>query len=205
MRIASGNADLTVAASRAPQRARGRRRVADLMAAAAGLFVEKGFEATTMTEIAAQAGASIGSLYLFFPTKPLLAQALMAELADTLSTRLEALQALTSGQSAGAIADAVFDALAAFLADHPAYAALIDAPGDDSWKQAIRIRRRLQIGALFARAVPPLAPGQAEVLALVVPQLMRITLQTSEPQPLREAVLGELRKMLRHHLDWPLK
>jgi AcrR family transcriptional regulator len=41
------------------------------MAAAAALFVEKGYDAATMTEIAARAGASIGSLDLFVPTKPI--------------------------------------------------------------------------------------------------------------------------------------
>ena len=41
--------------SRAPQRQRGKLRVASLTAAAAALFVEKGYDATTMTEIAARA------------------------------------------------------------------------------------------------------------------------------------------------------
>ena len=64
---------------------KGRERVAGLMAAAAALFVEKGFDATTMTEIAARAGAAIGTLYLFFPTKEAMAQAILAENAESLS------------------------------------------------------------------------------------------------------------------------
>ena len=67
------------------------------MAAAAALFLEKGFDATTMTEIAARAGASIGSLYLFFPTKAVLAQSLLTGLAEALSVRLDALQASVHG------------------------------------------------------------------------------------------------------------
>ncbi|TIT08526.1 MAG: helix-turn-helix transcriptional regulator, partial [Mesorhizobium sp.] len=62
---------------RAPQQKRGHDRVAALMTAAAELFVERGFDAATMTEIAASAGAAIGTLYLFFPTKQAMAQAIL--------------------------------------------------------------------------------------------------------------------------------
>jgi AcrR family transcriptional regulator len=199
--MTSGIANPKISA-RAPQRQRGRDRVVGLMAAAAALFVEKGYEATTMTEIAARAGAAIGSLYLFFPTKPALAQAMLAAHADALSSRLEALAARTAGQSAPALADALFDALAAFLAEHPVYAVLIELPGEDGWRDAVRARRRSQIAALFARADPPLPAGQAERLAVIVPQLMRLTtVLGTEPPAVRDAVLAELRAMLRHHLE----
>ena len=61
-----------------PKRQRGKQRVAALIDAGAELFAEKGYEATTMTEIASRAGAAIGSLYQFFPSKE----------ADRKSTRL---------------------------------------------------------------------------------------------------------------------
>src|SRR6201998_4975522 len=59
-----------------PRRARGKQRVAALIDAGAELFAEKVYEATTMTEIASRAGAAIGSLYQFFPSKEALAEAL---------------------------------------------------------------------------------------------------------------------------------
>ncbi|MBS1079057.1 helix-turn-helix transcriptional regulator, partial [Gluconobacter kondonii] len=43
-----------------PQRAAGRQRVEELLEAASGLMAERGYEATTMAEIAARAGAKIG-------------------------------------------------------------------------------------------------------------------------------------------------
>jgi AcrR family transcriptional regulator len=195
--MSSGIANSNISGARAPQRQRGRDRVAALLGAAAALFVERGFEATTMTEIAARAGAAIGSLYLFFPTKQALAQAMLQELADGLSTRLQTLAAQTAGHSAPALADALFDTLALFLAEHPVYAVLIDLPGEDAWKQTVRASRRAQIAALFARAEPPLPAQQAELLAIIVPQLMRLSMV---PPPLRDQVLAELRAMLRHHL-----
>lgn len=200
--MSSGNASDPVPVSRAPQRERGRARVASLMAAAAALFVEKGYDPTTMTEIAARAGASIGSLYQFFPTKPALAHAMLTELADTLSARLDALRERTAGWAAPAIADALFGELSRFLTEHPVYAALLDLPGDDGWRPAVRARRRVQIAALFAQADPPLPAGQPELMALIVPQLIRISVALSGETPsMRDAVLEELRAMLRHHFE----
>jgi AcrR family transcriptional regulator len=174
------------------------------MAAAGELFVERGYEAATMTEIAARAGSSIGSLYLFFPTKSLLAQAMLTEMGDKLSARLDGLASRVVGCSAVGIADAVFDEMVLFLAAEPAYAVLIELPGDDGWKHAIRARRRAQIGALFAAAEPKLAAGRAERLALIVPHLLRMTLLLrAESATLIEAVLQEVRAMLRHHLQMP--
>ena len=202
--MSSGIAREEVSARRTPQRQRGRDRVAGLMAAAAALFVEKGYDATTMTEIAGRAGAAIGSLYLFFPTKPALAHAMVTELAELMSARLDALQQCTDGWTAAAIADALFGELVGFLAVHPVYAVLIDLPGDDGWKRAVRARRRAQIAALFAQADPALPPGQSERLAVIVPLLMRASITLGgEAVQSRQAILEELRSMLRHHLERP--
>jgi AcrR family transcriptional regulator len=186
---------------RVPQRQRGRDRVAGLLQAAAALFVEKGYDATTMTEIAASAGASIGGLYLFFATKAALAQAMATGLADALTVRLDRLGIEMADRPAAAIADALFDALSEFLAVHPVYGTLLDLPGDDAWKIAVRARRRAQIAALFEGAAPALPPGQPERLAVIVPHLMRMTIAlTNETPRLRAAVLADLRAMLRDHL-----
>jgi AcrR family transcriptional regulator len=172
------------------------------MAAATALFVEKGYEATTMTEIAARAGASIGSLYLFFPTKRVLAQSMLSSLADRMSAQLDALQARSAGWAATALADALLDEQADFLTQNPVYTVLIEVPGDDEWRIAVRRRRRRQIAALFAQAAPPLPEGQPERLAVIIPQLMRMTVMLGgEPKALRDGVLAELRAMLRHHLE----
>ncbi|WP_164772213.1 TetR/AcrR family transcriptional regulator [Mesorhizobium sp. M2C.T.Ca.TU.002.02.1.1] len=186
---------------RAPQQKRGRDRVAALMAAATELFVEKGFDATTMTEIAAKAGAAIGTLYLFFPTKQAMAQAILAQNAEALSAELDDLRDRTQGMSAAAIADLLFARLGAFMAGHPAYSALLDLPGDDGWRRAMRGRRRSQIATLFAAADPPLPAGQAERLAVIVPQLMRIPLTLIGEKRLRDGVLEELQLMLSRHLE----
>jgi AcrR family transcriptional regulator len=198
--MASQNASSKKPQARVPRQERGRARVAALMAAAAELFAQKGFAATTMTEIAAGAGAAIGTLYLFFPTKEALAQAILADHAEELSALLEALKAKCRGEPAPAIAERLFSELGEFVARHPAYSALLDLPGDGAWRRDIRARRRQQIAALFSGAAPAVPPAQAERLAVIVPQLMRIPITMSGEKRLREEVVEELRQMLMRHL-----
>src|ERR1700729_1820409 len=57
----------------APQQQRSSRRLASFLEAAAELFVEVGYEATTMTAIAERGGSSIGALYNYFPDKQAIA------------------------------------------------------------------------------------------------------------------------------------
>lgn len=201
MRMASEKASAKALKPRRPQQERGRLRVAALMASAAELFAEKGFEATTMTEVAANACAAIGTLYLFFPTKEALAEAILREQAEEISSQLDCLSERMVGHAPAAIADALFALLGDFLKTHPAYSAMLDLPGDASWRRAIRIRRRNQISALFARAEPALSPEQAERIAVIVPQLMRIPLALTGEKRLRDGVVDELRQMLKAHLE----
>lgn len=54
---------------RQPKQQRGKARVEKILAAAAAVFDEVGYEAATTHLIAAKAGTAIGSLYQFFPDK----------------------------------------------------------------------------------------------------------------------------------------
>ncbi|MBP8309195.1 MAG: helix-turn-helix transcriptional regulator, partial [Burkholderiaceae bacterium] len=54
-------------------------RPAELIAAALDLFVERGFAATRLDEVAARAGVSKGTLYLYFESKEDLFKAVIRE------------------------------------------------------------------------------------------------------------------------------
>ncbi len=58
--------------SSAPRQRRKQARPAELLAAALDLFVQRGFAATRLEDIAAQAGVSKGTLYLYFGSKEML-------------------------------------------------------------------------------------------------------------------------------------
>lgn len=72
-------------------------RPAELAAAALALFVEKGFAATRLDDVAARAGVSKGTLYLYFDSKEALFRAVIEEsvlpLIDACELKVEALGA----------------------------------------------------------------------------------------------------------------
>lgn len=91
-----------------PRRRRKEARPQELTAAALSLFVEKGFAATRLDEVAARAGVSKGTLYLYFDSKDALFKAVIREgilpaldageaLLDEYDDPLELLRAILAG------------------------------------------------------------------------------------------------------------
>jgi AcrR family transcriptional regulator len=200
-RLASENSGTEI---RTPRLQRGKDRVAALMAAGEAVFAEKGFDAATMTEIAARAGAAIGSLYQFFPTKELLAAALHVARLDELLSMLDAVKADMAGRSAASLADQVLAGMVAFLDGHPAFIALAERRDiDKARKQAAGTAMRARIAALMAGATPPLTAERAEVVAILIMQLMKATVAISgaDDKAIRARVIAELRRMLTLYLD----
>jgi AcrR family transcriptional regulator len=68
-----------VSGIRVPRRRRKDARPAELTAAALDLFVEKGFAATRLDDVAARAGVSKGTLYLYFDSKEALFKAVVED------------------------------------------------------------------------------------------------------------------------------
>src|ERR1700678_857062 len=92
-----------------PKRERGKQRVPALLDAGAELFAEKGYEAATMTELARRAGAPIGSLHQFFPSKEALAEALFDRFAERWAASFARVEELARGSSARKLADLLVD------------------------------------------------------------------------------------------------
>ena len=150
------------AAPRAPRRARGQLRVEALLAAAAEVFAAKGFDAATMTEIAAQSESSIGSLYQFFRTKEAVADALVraaggravAAAGRPGRTRAPALATPELGH-------ALAVCLVEFRADHPSFATLVERPGPPSPLVAgVRRKVRERVEAILLRHAPHADAGR---------------------------------------------
>jgi AcrR family transcriptional regulator len=72
-------------------------RPAELLDAALEVFAEKGFAAARMEDIAARAGAAKGTLYLYFPSKEAVFQALVRSAVVPNIERAEALAAAHEG------------------------------------------------------------------------------------------------------------
>lgn len=188
---------------RAPKRQRGHDRVVVLMEAAAKIFVERGYDAATMTEIAAEARSSIGSLYQFFATKVLLAEALHVERLERLNGVFAELEQDVDGLSAAAIGDAIFDRLAVFIKEFPEFPALAgrrDIPKERKARSRAALKER--IAALLGRAEPSVA-GEVGLLSSIVLELLRIVVAVaSDPDAGQDELLvHELRLMLRKRLE----
>ncbi|GLQ99978.1 TetR/AcrR family transcriptional regulator [Dyella mobilis] len=189
-------------ARRVPQRQRGRERVASLLEAASACFVEKGFEATTMTEVAARAGASIGSLYQFFPTKEVLAQALIEQYVEAVYAELRKLAEQSVPWSTEQLAERLCGFLVAFRKRQPAFVALESAsiPAVDS--MAIRRRVRSELQALLARRAPHRSEDEMHAAAVVVQQMMKaaIAIHAEPGMPGRQAALIQLQHAMQLYL-----
>src|SRR4051794_32157299 len=96
------------ARTRVPRQERGRRRIDEILDAAAALIGEVGAEAVTVQALAARAGASKGSMYHFFPDRESVFLALAERHVDALRACLSAArEARAQAVAAGTVDDAV--------------------------------------------------------------------------------------------------
>jgi AcrR family transcriptional regulator len=195
----------TSPAARAPQRKRGHERVASLLSAAADTFVEKGYEAATMTEIAARAGASIGSLYQFFPTKEAVAQALMGGHAEALYARIAELTGRATLWGNEELAGQLIRLFVDFRRRQPSFVVLTEVPASVPHGEALTIRMRIRdelIGLLHDR-YPDLPAAQVRAGATVVQYMMKaaVALHAETASTARTAAQAQLRRSLQLYLD----
>jgi AcrR family transcriptional regulator len=161
-------------AAREPKRARGKQRVAELLEAAAAVFAEKGFDAATMTEIAARADAPIGSLYQFFPAKEALADTLLHRYADLLAADLQTLEARAARITTTELIEALFGLLRAHPTERAAMLPLAEARMDEPTRRAtFRQMLRRQIAVVLRAFAPGLSLAEAADMAVLMLQLMK--------------------------------
>jgi AcrR family transcriptional regulator len=198
------SSDAEIHRARLPKRARGKQRVAALLHAAAAVFGEKGYEAATMTEIAARAGAPIGSLYQFFPVKEALADTLVQHYAAMLAADLAALEARAGGIDAKTLVEGLFGLLRAHPRERAAALPLVEARMDERTRRiTFRHMLRKRIAAILRTRDPALHIDAARDMAVVVLQLMKAANSLSDEQglPGRAAGLRELQSLAAHYLE----
>jgi AcrR family transcriptional regulator len=185
-------------AAKEPKRARGKQRVAALIDAGAELFAEKGYEATTMTEIAQRAGAAIGSLYQFFPSKAALVEALFNRYAERAAASFARVEELAPGRSARELADLLIDYKLALRTDRDATIALSSSvAGIVERRKPLADAVRGRIASILRAANRALSEDEAAAAAVIVSQVMKMIpalAATEDERPLR--LLAEARTLM---------
>jgi AcrR family transcriptional regulator len=196
------------ALAKEPKRERGKQRVASLMDAGAELFAEKGYEATTMTEIASRAGAAIGSLYQFFPSKEALAEALFNRFAERAAAAFAQVEARAPGCSTRELADLFIDYKLRQGADRDAAVIALSSgvAGIVERRKPLGDALRGRIASILSAANPALGQDAAAAAAIIVNQVMKMIPALASTEDERSAALiGEARKLLALYIDEVLR
>jgi AcrR family transcriptional regulator len=190
--------------ARTPKRERGKQRVAELLHAAAAVFAEKGYEAATMTEIAARAGAPIGSLYQFFPVKEVLADTLVQNYVALLAADLQTLEARAGQIDTETLVEGLFGLLRGHPRERAAVLLLAEALMDVRTRRlTFRHMLRKHIAAILRARARALPAEAARDMAVVVLQLMKAASTLSDEDGLagRAAGLRELQSLVVQYLE----
>ena len=201
----SQNATKLAATARAPKRQRGRLRVAAILAAGREVFREKGYDGTTMTEIAARSGTAIGSLYRFFPSKESLADALLQDYALQMVAGLSKLTDQVGNTTPESIANSLVDLMLALQEERSVALVLIDARSSGSADLKARYRKAMRQGVahILKKLAPHLPRARAEAMAIVVVHVLKGVAGATEEEDSAtcRSVLAEIRQVIRLYLD----
>lgn len=171
---------------RIPRQPRGRRRVSQLLDAAATVISSVGYEAATMTAIAAKAGAPIGSLYQFFPNKEAITHALRTEYGKHYEAELTALEAEARYLRLEEVVGRLINITADFVETHPAFLALMDAPSHTRSPVSMRQRLHLRLAGCLQAVSPRVGRRKAALSAAVALQLLKGMSHLFAEAPLRQ-------------------
>jgi len=188
--------------ARPPRRERGQVRVAAIMEAGAALFREKGFEAVTMSDIAARSGTAFGSLYRFFPSKEALADALLVQYAERALDRLHDLAGKAVTMSPSDVAAALVDFMLELKSERSFAITVVEARGADKDRRAkFRAAVRDRIADVLRAALPRLTAADARATAIVTLHLLKGVAATGDEQPaVRRLLVVHYREVLRSYL-----
>jgi AcrR family transcriptional regulator len=185
-----------------PQQERSARRLAGFLQAAAELFSEIGFAATTMQAIADRSESSIGALYNYFPDKQSVAATLLSGYAEELQWHLQSLMEHSEKLSTAQFAGAFIDCIIQFAQERPAYLNLHSLPIRFRRDPAARKALRTIIANAFRTKNPSLSTERALLAANVAVQIVKgmINLYLESETKTKALVVAEFRRVLSSYL-----
>jgi AcrR family transcriptional regulator len=201
---------------RLPTQQRSRERLDRILAVAAALIAEAGSDQMKMSEVAARAGISIGSLYQYFPDKSAIIRSL-AERYSAESRRCieEALAGVATLEELRAAYESLVDQYHALFLAEPVMRDIWSGMQADKHLMALELAESRICGALLAAAMQRVHPGaDPEMIAssaFLIWQLgeatMRLAISVDRSQG--EALVAAFKRMtwreisqgIRRHID----
>ncbi|MEU8988790.1 TetR/AcrR family transcriptional regulator [Streptomyces sp. NPDC048558] len=190
------------------RQARGERRIAQLLDAAAAVFTTTGYTAASTNAIAREAGVSPGTLYQFFPNKEAIAielgGRLMHEMRETYGEALAPVDPATPLDEA--VGSAV-DRFIAFNCEHPVFFALMhgpDIPGRIAEEHdALHATLLSRIEDLLSSFLPDAVPADLTRTAHMCLGMYKVGLELvlGHVGAERDAYVQELKNALIRYLD----
>lgn len=199
MRVASTSAS---SRRREPQQERAALRRAKFLEVAERLIGAQGYDAVTMTAIAEQAGASIGTLYDYFPDKAAIAVALKAGYVERGDAHWKELLSHAKGMTRVELAELFVVGALGLLKELPAYLELMGAPVMYTRSQSLRRPLRKSVVGALQTMKPKLSDERAFIYAEVIVQLIKgmLTVYREAAPREREAVAKEFKRLFRLYL-----
>ncbi|MFG2552977.1 TetR family transcriptional regulator [Streptomyces sp. NPDC048581] len=190
------------------RQARGERRIAQLLEAAATVFTTSGYTAASTNAIAREAGVSPGTLYQFFPNKEAIAielgERLMHEMRETYGEALAPVDPTTPLEEA--VGSAV-DRFIAFNCEHPVFFALMhgpDIPGRITEEHdALHATLLSRIEGLLSSLLPDTPPADLARTSHMCLGMYKAGLELvlAHEGAERDAYVQELKNALARYLD----
>lgn len=194
-----------------PTQERSRKRLASILDAAAVLFSDQGFDATTMEAIAERAETSVGSVYQFFPNKLAVFHGVADRCHTAVRTAYTALVGLAPAETIDrgsrdidALIDAVVDGFYALLRSDPAYRAVWTNTQlyGELMEDDLALEREIVSGTMVVLAgfAPEMPEARRDAVARLFVQTVSagLFLVLRDPDnPTNREVVAELKRMLR--------
>ena len=184
---------------RTPSQARSEARIDRILDAASAIIARDGYEAATLTAVAAYAKTSIGSLYQYFPDKPAIAVELARRHGVEIADRWEACMADVTAETLSTDFIARMVTMATdFMHERPAYLPLAtDMPGYRH-DEADRHRLRVCIEAAVLMRWPVYGDTRATLIAETTVGIIRalgVSLRRG-PEARRSSLIAEYKGVL---------
>jgi AcrR family transcriptional regulator len=190
------------------RQARGEKRMAELLDAAAEVFAAQGYAKASTNAIAAAAGASPGTLYQFFKNKEQIAEALTARYLERLrAAHGEAFDLSVAELPLEEMLDRIIDPVVAFDRANPGFYALLSDPHLSSeLASAKRPAQKVmfeQLDKILERRAPDVEPARRRRTAEVAVHLFRgmLPLIMSAKEAELPEVVVETKQALRTYLE----